>query len=62
MLVVNISADLSMLYHASCIVLKSLYMTEVDDTRGRFAFLDGGAVLSLPMLSLQGSIPTDSSF
>lgn len=53
---------LSMLYHASCIVLKYVYMTEVDDTRGRFAFLNGGAVLSLPMFSLQGSIPTDFTF
>lgn len=28
----------------------------VDDTRGRFAFLDGGAVLSLPMFYLQGVV------
>ncbi|VAH63495.1 unnamed protein product [Triticum turgidum subsp. durum] len=32
------------------------YVGEIDDTRGRFAFLDGGALLSLPMLSLQGFV------
>ena len=51
-----------MFYYASCIVLKSVYVTEVDDTRGRFAFLNGGAVLSLPMFYLPGSLPTYSAF
>jgi hypothetical protein len=37
-------------------------VTEVDDTRGRFAFSNGGAVLSLPMFYLQGSALTDSAF
>lgn len=32
------------------------YVGEVDDTRGRFAFLNGGAVLSLPMFYLQGFV------
>jgi cereblon len=30
---------------------------EVHDAPGRFAFLDGGVVLCLPMFYLQGSIP-----
>jgi hypothetical protein len=51
-----------MFCYASCIVLKSVYVTEVDDTRRRFAFLNGGAVLSLPMFYLQGSVATDSAF
>jgi hypothetical protein len=37
-------------------------VTEVDDTRRRFAFLNGGAVLSLPMFYLQGRVATDSAF
>uniref|UniRef100_A0ACD5W3E1 Uncharacterized protein n=1 Tax=Avena sativa TaxID=4498 RepID=A0ACD5W3E1_AVESA len=32
------------------------YVGEVDDTRGRFAFLNGGAVLSLPIFYLQGVV------
>jgi cereblon len=28
--------------------------SEVDDTRGRVSLLDGGTILSLPMLYLQG--------
>ncbi|KAF0927317.1 hypothetical protein E2562_031508 [Oryza meyeriana var. granulata] len=32
------------------------YLGEVDDTRGRVSLLDGGAILSLPMLYLQGVV------
>lgn len=30
------------------------YVTEVDDTHGRLSFLDGGAILNLPMFYLEG--------
>ncbi|EEC79545.1 hypothetical protein OsI_20665 [Oryza sativa Indica Group] len=32
------------------------YLGEVDDTRGRVSLLDGGTILSLPMLYLQGVV------
>ncbi|CAM0882767.1 unnamed protein product [Alopecurus aequalis] len=35
---------------------QNTYVGEVDDTRGRFAFLNGGAVLSLPMFYLPGIV------
>lgn len=32
----------------------SFFVTEVDDTHGRLLFLDGGAILNLPMFYLEG--------
>lgn len=32
------------------------YLGEVDDTHGRLAFLDGGAILNLPMFYLEGVV------
>lgn len=31
-----------------------LYWAEVEDTRSRMAFLDGGALLNLPLFYLEG--------
>ncbi|KAK1265804.1 hypothetical protein QJS04_geneDACA002637 [Acorus gramineus] len=39
-----------------CLAPLHTYLGEVDDTHGRVAFLDGGAVLNLPMFYLQGVV------
>lgn len=36
------------------LVLFDLYLAEVEDTRSRMAFLDGGALLTLPLFYLEG--------
>jgi hypothetical protein len=56
-MVVSIHAYVSIFPDSSCNTYKFVSAPEVHDAPGRFAFLDGGVVLCLPMFYLQGSIP-----
>ncbi|KAG0451317.1 hypothetical protein HPP92_026274 [Vanilla planifolia] len=38
----------------TCLASMHTYLGEVDDTHGKLAFLDGGAILNLPMFYLRG--------
>lgn len=40
----------------TCLASLHTYLGEIDETHGRFAFLDGGAILNLPMFYLQGVV------
>ncbi|KAK8948374.1 hypothetical protein KSP39_PZI005536 [Platanthera zijinensis] len=40
----------------TCLASLHTYLGEVDDTHGRLAFLDGGAILNLPMFYLKGVV------
>ncbi|KZV42018.1 hypothetical protein F511_14332 [Dorcoceras hygrometricum] len=48
-------ASASNTYDTSLVALHS-YLGEVDDTHNRMAFLDGGAVLTLPLFYLEGIV------
>ncbi|ONK79086.1 uncharacterized protein A4U43_C01F2800 [Asparagus officinalis] len=39
-----------------CLASLHTYLGEVDDTHGRLSFLDGGAILNLPMFYLEGVV------
>lgn len=39
-----------------CLASLHTYLGEVEDTQGRLAFLEGGAILSLPMFYLEGVV------
>ncbi|EPS65031.1 hypothetical protein M569_09748, partial [Genlisea aurea] len=49
------SVSAGFVYDASLVALHS-YLGEVDDTRHRVAFLDGGAVFTLPLFYLEGVV------
>ncbi|XP_008809756.2 uncharacterized protein LOC103721361 [Phoenix dactylifera] len=40
----------------TCLASLHTYLGEVDDTHGRLSFLDGGAILNLPMFYLEGVV------
>lgn len=40
----------------TCLASLHTYLGEVEDTHGRIAFLDGGAILNLPMFYLEGVV------
>ncbi|KAG0459544.1 hypothetical protein HPP92_022672 [Vanilla planifolia] len=40
----------------TCLASMHTYLGEVDDTHGKLAFLDGGAILNLPMFYLRGAV------
>jgi hypothetical protein len=55
-MVVSIHAYVSIFPDSSCNTYKFVSAPEVHDAPGRFAFLDGGVVLCLPMFYLQGVV------